>query len=130
MSALPSYTKLYWSAWLAAFVLYVASLAVVSRGSAMGCFGAVAGLGSVYVFHFEFGRFMGFLRANCPVEFARLQQMRFLEAFAIVHPGLLRRMWASHASPAEAGAYSTYRAAWSFAVVTLVVLLVLANTMR
>ena len=130
MSALPSYTKLYWSVWLAAFALYVASLAILSRGTALGWFGAVAGLGSAYVFHFEFGRFMGFLRAHCPVEFARLRQMRFLEAFAVVHPGLLRRMWGSHASPVEAGAYSTYRAAWSFAVISLVAVLVLANTMQ
>jgi hypothetical protein len=130
MVSLPSFTKLYWAAWFGAFALYLASLVVLSRSTALGWFGVVAGFGSVLAFHFEFGRFMGFLRAYCPLEFAQLRQMRFLESFAFAHPGLIRRMWGVHASPVEAGAYSVYRGAWLFTVVSLVVLLVLANTMQ
>jgi hypothetical protein len=130
MSTLPSFTKLYWATWFGAFALYVVSMTVVSRSVALGWFGVIVGFGSAYVFHFEFGRLMGFLRANCPVEFARLRQMRFLESVAFVHPGLIRRMWGVHASPVEARAYSIYRAAWSFTLISLLAVLVLANTMQ
>ena len=132
MPALQSFAKYYWAAWFAALAVYFLSVAFYTPAAGLGWFAVVAGLGSVYVFHFEFGRLMGFLKTHCPTEHAELQRTRFLELLAFVHPRLVRRLWQPHASPPEPheSAFLVYRSAWLFTLVSLVMLLVLANTLQ
>lgn len=132
MPALRSFAKYYWAALFIALALYCLSVVFYSPAAGLAWFAVVAGIGSVYVFHFEFGRFMGFLKAHCPTQHAELQRTRFLEMLAFVHPSLIRKLWRPHASPTEPqeSAFLVYRAAWLFTLVSLLVLLVLANTVQ
>jgi hypothetical protein len=122
----------YWAAWFIALAIYLFSATVVSLSASLGWFALVVGLGSVYVFHFEFGRLMGFLRAHCPNEYATLQDKPFVKVLAFVHPSLIRRFWGPRQSPLsiEERALLVYRSAWLFTFVSLVVILIFANTMQ
>ena len=129
MPGLRSFARYYWATWLVALVLYAFAARLYSPGAALGWFALVAGIGSVYVFHFEFGRLMGFLKAHCPTEHAELQRQPFLELLAFVHPGLIKKSWQPSVSPVKPheSAFLVYRSAWLFSLVSLVALLVLAN---
>ena len=126
---LRSFAKYYWAAWLVALALYALGAFLYSPGAALGWFALVAGVGSVFVFHFEFGRLMGFLKAHCPTQHAELQRQPLLELLAFVHPGLIRKSWQPNASPSRPyeSAFLVYRSAWLFSLVSLVIILVLAN---
>ncbi|MFN5027787.1 MAG: hypothetical protein ACK5D9_01435 [Burkholderiales bacterium] len=129
---LRSFAKYYWAAWFTWLALYFLSTTVVTPAKAIGGFAFFAGLGSVYVLHFEFGRLMGFLRTYCPSQHAELQSKPFIEAIAFVHPSLIRRFWQPRQTPplAEDSALLVYRSAWLSSFLSLVFLLVLANTVQ
>lgn len=132
MPTLPSFTRYYWAAWIAALIVWLLSSLRMPLAEGLGWFALVVGLGSVYVFHFEFGRLMGFLRVHCPVQHAELQAKPFIEAVAFVHQSILSRSWLSSHSPHQVheSAFRVYRSAWLFSLLTLVALLVLANTVQ
>jgi len=129
MPSLRSFARYYWGTWLVALALYALGAFLYSPRAALGWFALFAGVASVYIFHFEFGRLMGFLRVHCPTQYAELQRQPLLELLAFVHPGLIAKSWQPGASPArpQEGAFSVYRSAWLFSLVSLVVLTVLAN---
>jgi hypothetical protein len=94
-------------------------------------FALVAGVGSVYVFHFEFGRLMGFLKTHYPDQHAELKSKHFIEVLAFVHPSFIRKLWEPFQSPPLPYEYAlrACRAAWLVAAVTLTILLIFANTL-
>jgi hypothetical protein len=97
----------------------------------LGWFALVAGVGSVYVFHFEFGRLMGFLKTYCPDQHAELKSKHFVEVLAFVHPSFIRKLWQPLQSPPlpHEYAFRVCRAAWLFAALTLAMLLIFVNTL-
>ena len=129
MPGLRSFARYYWGMWLVALALYTLAALFYSPSAALGWFALFAGIGSMYVFHFEFGRLMGFLKAHCPAQHAELQRQPLLEVLALFHPSLIKKSWQPSASPVKPyeRAFLVYRSAWLFSLVSLVVLLVLAN---
>ena len=132
MPTLPSFTKYYWTTWFVALGVYLSSAFYFPLSAGLGWFALVAGIGSVYVFHFEFGRLMGFMKVHCPTQHAELQSKRFVEALAFVHPSLVRTFWQRRHSPplVHECVLRVYRSAWLFSLVTLVALIILANTIQ
>jgi hypothetical protein len=132
MPAPCSFAKYYWAAWLVGLGVLLASSSVFPLGAGLGWFALVAGVGSAYVFHFEFGRLMGFLKVHCPSQHAELQSKHFLEVLAFAHPSLIRKLWQPPQSPPlpHELAFRVYRSAWLFSVASLAVILLLANTLQ
>lgn len=130
MPTQPSFTKYYWITWILTLAAWLLSSLRMPLSESFGWFALVTGLGSSYVFHFEFGRLMGFLKAHCPEQHEYLQGKRFLAGLAFIHPTLFSRAWqpSRQSQQLEESAFSTYRSAWFFSLVTVGALLVLANT--
>lgn len=125
----PSFTKYYWLAWLVACALWLASSQYWPLADSFGSFALLSGLGAVYVFHFELGRLVGFLRAHAPADYAELQDSPLLQTLAFIHPRIHQKLWAPANVPARPGdtAFRVYRSAWVFSALTIAALLVLAN---
>jgi hypothetical protein len=132
VAKLPSFTKYYWAAWLAACGIFALSVLVVSPSTGLGWFALLSGLGSICVFHFELGRLIGFLKTHCPDRYAELPNTHTFEIFAFFHPALLRSFWPHENSPFSAytSAILVYRSAWFFTLFAVSFLLLLASVLR
>jgi hypothetical protein len=75
-----------------------------------------------YIFNFELGRLMGFLKTYAPKEFAALPQSRSFEALAFFSPRLLRP---PESKAPHYNAICVYRSAWQFSVVAVFLPLIL-----
>lgn len=89
----------------------------------IGWFALLSGVYGVYVFHFEVGRLLGFLRAHVPSVSEKLPNSWSFETFAFFSPTLLR-LPESTSSP-EYNAVHVYRTAWIFSIVSIAVPLLL-----
>ena len=132
MVCLPSFTKYYWAAWLAACCLYFSTVFFAPLRTNLGWFALVTGIGGVYVFHFELGRLLGFLKTHSPDQFAKLPNSRAFEILAFFHPALLRTFWPHKDLPHNAYgcAIVVYRSAWFFSLFAVTFLFVLAIVLK
>lgn len=127
----PSFSSRYWALWFFALALWLISSAYVPLSETIGWFGLAAVLGG-YVFPFELGRLMGFLKINCPDQYIELHTARWLETMAFIHPALLRKLVRLPRSPSTSAdsAFLAYRSAWIFSFFNVITLLLFANTLQ
>ncbi|MPM77782.1 hypothetical protein SDC9_124790 [bioreactor metagenome] len=128
----PSFTRYYWIALLAAFAVWLAISLHFPLSESFGVFALVTGLGSAYVYSFEFGRLMGFLKVHAPSQYAELQDIPLFETLAFVHPRMHRKLWVPVNAPLRPRdtAFRVYRSAWIFSALTIGALLLLVNTLK
>lgn len=98
----------------------------------LGWFALFSGIGGVYVFHFEFGRLMCFLKVHCPERYVEFPHSTAFEVFAFIHPTLLRTFWQPKQSLSStySNAIQVYRSAWFFSFFTLAFLFVLIRVLQ
>lgn len=119
----PSYARWYWLLWCVMFVVFVSFTFVFPIERALGWFAVAEGLLGAGVYHFEYGRFIGYLKSNYPQRITSME-FKFLYRFVdFFHPALWREVFSSH--PDTSTEYNqvrnTFRTAYIFCWVTILV---------
>lgn len=111
MLATRSFVKYYWAAWFAALAVYLLLAFFYSPRTALAYFALVAGVGSVYVFHFELGRLMASLK-----RIARRNMRNYKVSRSLSHsPSFIRASCGSCGSRARRHLSHMRARSWSIA---------------
>jgi hypothetical protein len=118
----PSYARWYWSLWCAMVVTLVSFTTALPFDEIFVWFVIAEGLLGVGVFHFEYGRFVGYLKSNDPQRLASMES-KFLYGFVyFFHPALWREVFTSQ--PGDSRTYiqvrNAFRTTYIFSWVTIV----------
>ena len=106
---LRSFTKLYWLAWLAALCVFLVALVFYGGEASIVWFALLSSLLGGYVFNFEFGRLVGFLKLHAPSVYSKLPSSRWFEVSAFFNPKLLR---VPDSNAPHYHAMQVYRSSW------------------
>jgi hypothetical protein len=102
--------------WLAGFSCFVIALIYYGVEKTLGSFALFSCLLGSFVFNFELGRLMGFLKSHVPSLHSQLPHSWWFDFNAFFNPGLFST---PETSAPHYCAIQIYRAAWRFSAVAL-----------